>query len=323
MKKDSADGRLLIWKISTNMIADHPLLGFGTDGFSAHYMKYQALFLQNHNYDDWIMRADNIRQPFNVFLLVAVNFGLIGLSLFLVGTIIVLKRIFTLSCEEKWPLRCIILNILLWSLFFYPQSVHFLWFLILWIVLISFVNLNTKNRKILNISFVVVFAITLVYVPKQYYRLQWQLLANNYYKESHVNILRKYSHLNYYLYTDKDFLYNYGAILHRIKEYDLSINILNECTRHLNDYNVQMLLADNYQQMEYADSAIHHFQKAYNMIPNRFLPLFWQMQIYSDYNDVYRADSVARIIMAKQIKIESPTVELIKKRAGDLITQMP
>lgn len=34
-KKDSADGRLLIWKCTWEMIKDKPILGFGTGGFRA------------------------------------------------------------------------------------------------------------------------------------------------------------------------------------------------------------------------------------------------------------------------------------------------
>ena len=43
-KKDSADGRMLIWNVSMNMIADHPIWGHGLNGFEANYMNYQAAY---------------------------------------------------------------------------------------------------------------------------------------------------------------------------------------------------------------------------------------------------------------------------------------
>ena len=42
LKTDSADGRLFIWSICLNMIADSPLFGFGPNGFLTEYMEYQA-----------------------------------------------------------------------------------------------------------------------------------------------------------------------------------------------------------------------------------------------------------------------------------------
>lgn len=41
-KKDSADGRLLVWNCSLEMLADAPLTGHGPDAFQAEYMDYQA-----------------------------------------------------------------------------------------------------------------------------------------------------------------------------------------------------------------------------------------------------------------------------------------
>ena len=48
MKKDSADGRLLVWICSMNMIKDNLLLGWGIGGFEAHYMDYQASYFERN-----------------------------------------------------------------------------------------------------------------------------------------------------------------------------------------------------------------------------------------------------------------------------------
>lgn len=42
IRKDSADGRLLIWQCSWEMIKDAPITGYGVGGFKKHYMDYQA-----------------------------------------------------------------------------------------------------------------------------------------------------------------------------------------------------------------------------------------------------------------------------------------
>lgn len=46
------------------------------------------------------------------------------------------------------------------------------------------------------------------------------------------------------------FLYNYGVILNKSEHYNESNTILFECTKYFNDYEVQMLIADNYSKLE-------------------------------------------------------------------------
>lgn len=47
LKPESAKGRLLIWKVSYQMIQDKPLFGFGKGGFAANYLYYQAAYMKS------------------------------------------------------------------------------------------------------------------------------------------------------------------------------------------------------------------------------------------------------------------------------------
>jgi tetratricopeptide (TPR) repeat protein len=62
LKKNSADGHLLIWKCSLKMIKDKPVQGFGQDGFKTHYMNYQVKYFEEHPDSKQAMLADNYRQ---------------------------------------------------------------------------------------------------------------------------------------------------------------------------------------------------------------------------------------------------------------------
>ncbi|WP_321287534.1 O-antigen ligase family protein [uncultured Sunxiuqinia sp.] len=82
-KKDSANGRLLIWQVSWEMIKDKPLLGHGYRAFQAKYMDHQAIYFKNYPNSRLSILADNVKHPFNEFLKVTVEFGLGGLLLVL------------------------------------------------------------------------------------------------------------------------------------------------------------------------------------------------------------------------------------------------
>nr|WP_320153949.1 O-antigen ligase family protein [uncultured Draconibacterium sp.] len=80
-KKDSADGRLLIWKVGLEMIKDKPVWGHGTDKFAASYMNYQADYFRSHPDSPEAMVADNVSYAYNEFLKLTIEYGLAGLLL--------------------------------------------------------------------------------------------------------------------------------------------------------------------------------------------------------------------------------------------------
>lgn len=63
----SANGRLLIWRVTTKMIADKPILGHGMGGFGREYMHYQADYFKSNPESSSIQYADNIKYPYNEY----------------------------------------------------------------------------------------------------------------------------------------------------------------------------------------------------------------------------------------------------------------
>ena len=64
-KKDSADGRILIYKLSFKMFMDNPFLGAGFNCFEAHYNLYQADYFQKYNDARAAWLADDISVAYN------------------------------------------------------------------------------------------------------------------------------------------------------------------------------------------------------------------------------------------------------------------
>lgn len=81
-KKASADVRLLTWKSSLLMIKDAPFFGHGTGSFAAHYMPYQARYLDKHTGENCTLIADNNMIAFNELIHVTCEQGIVGLFLF-------------------------------------------------------------------------------------------------------------------------------------------------------------------------------------------------------------------------------------------------
>ena len=79
IKRGSADGRLLIWKITLSMIKEKPVTGFGFDQFKSHYMDYQAAYFKQNPESKEAMVAGDTNYTFNELLQHTVELGIVGL----------------------------------------------------------------------------------------------------------------------------------------------------------------------------------------------------------------------------------------------------
>ena len=125
LKPKSADGRLLIWKVSWQMIKDKPLTGFGKGGFAANYLYYQAKYLDcSSATTEERALAGNTHLAFNEPLRITVEYGIIGLFVYLSFIIWLLippkrKGAINIICKS------LLVGIFIWGIFAYPdQHLH-------------------------------------------------------------------------------------------------------------------------------------------------------------------------------------------------------
>ncbi len=77
-REGSANARLLVWRVSSDMICDKPVLGHGVAAFKKEYILYQAKYFEQHPSSDFAKVADNVAYPYNEFLHVFIEQGLVG-----------------------------------------------------------------------------------------------------------------------------------------------------------------------------------------------------------------------------------------------------
>ena len=77
LKAASANGRLLMWKISCLAIAESPVVGHGADGFVSSYGRAQEEYFANGEYSETEeLVAGSPEYAFNEYLQVAVEYGI-------------------------------------------------------------------------------------------------------------------------------------------------------------------------------------------------------------------------------------------------------
>jgi len=328
VKKDSSDGRLLIWQCSWEMIKDKPLIGHGPGGFKAGYMNYQATYFEEHPDSKYAMLADNIGHPFNEYVGLLVNYGLAGFLLFLL-LLFFLARAFKQN-KEKTVITYIacwcLMSIAVFAFFSYPLRYPFV--LVLGLLSCSVILFKSPTTSLrggttkqsrtplaMTMSVLMLFFAGIICF-KSYSRLRTDL---KWCKVAHLSLagqteqmLPEYQILHAKLCNNELFLYNYAAELNFANRYEESLSIAKECESLWADYDLQMLQANNYLQMKNYPEAERHYQKAAAMCPAKFVPLYKLFLLYETTGEKESMCKTAKIITDKPVKIMSPTVNQIK-----------
>lgn len=117
------------------------------------------------------------------------------------------------------------------------------------------------------------------------------------------------------------FLYNYTVELYLNKDYINCLKIAQECQLYWSDYDLELIQAEAYTDMNIHNKAIMHLQKARYMCPARFVPLYELMKLYEKNGEKEKAFKTAKEIIEKPIKIPSYRINRIKEEARKVLLE--
>ena len=328
LKKDSANGRFLIWKCSWNLFLDKPIFGHGIGGFEAHYMDYQATYFRENPDSKYTILADTVQHPFNEYIRIGVDYGIVGV-LILLGCIFFVAFCYKNKKEEnafnQAALLCLI-SIGTFSFFSYPFLYPFVWlmcFASIFIIILTYAEIFSFRFSILArkaICFLFlgfsVFALMRLHTNRKAQK-EWRRLSTRFVGKDSESLFQQYEDVYYVMKNDRYFLYNYAAVLYDGKAYQRSLMVANECRRAWADYDLELLIAENYVKQHKYEEAEKHFRLASEMCPNRFAPLYKMVLLYKDMQEEEKALNLARIIVEKPVKVPSQQIQWIKKQMGE------
>jgi O-antigen ligase len=324
IKRDSADGRLLIWKCTWKMIKDKPVTGHGYGAFQAKYMTYQADYFEAHPDGKYSLLADNVLHPFNEYLLVWAEHGIAGLGGVLLLLFLLLRRYLRERTRDRFVAMLGLLSLAVCSCFSYPFKYPFAW-------IIAFMNMAiicrgeaTDTRFAVHVARRTGMALTaacLLFtgIPLMKAEIRWNKIAYESLAGKTAEVLPEYDRLYRYLGTNGLFLYNHAAELHQIQKHEESLSVFERCAEYYDDADVRMLVADSYRELKKYAEAERHLKLASAMCPVRFMPPYQLVELYRETGRTEEAVTLARQILNKEIKIPSSTVNAIRNKMKMLI----
>jgi O-antigen polymerase len=354
-KKGSADGRTLVWKITLEMVRDHPITGVGFDQFKAHYMDYQAGYFEKDPEREEAMVAGDSNYAFNELLQQTAENGIIGLVLILA----VLIGIFTSSAHRPdkheasdqlpdirrtgYELSVIakagIVSILVFSLFSYPaQILPIKICLVFYLAVVAGLALQktisipglSDKRAGRPIAFILRIMLTLILLvgitagykfSKRYDQAyqDWQNAFQVYRMGAYEACLEDYEKAYPVLRDDGDFLTNYGKALSMTGKHSKAIEVLQQAAGRYPNTIVYTALGDSYKKLGETDKAEQAYLHAWYMNPSRFYPKYLLVKLYDESGQKEKAVMTAKELLGKQVKIESTAIKEIKAEMEKII----
>ncbi len=342
-KKDSADGRILIWKTTLEMISNKPIFGHGINTFQSNYMLYQESYFKENKDNPYQYLASDNNYAFNEFLRIGSEQGLIGVLMVSILGYFIKKKGDQINRDylDLISLSGLIL-ILVFGLFSYPNEI-----LPIKIIFIFFIAILSKSSKVffeiprisfqeVNNQFIrnvkrTVFLI-LVFIAVLF---SWKITNNTFkiYKDWNFALLemKKGSYNEYIVFSEKKyqklksngyFLGFYGKSLLNEQKYNKAINIFEQAILLIPSSKIYIDIGKCYKNIGNYNEAEVYWIKAANMVPAQFYPEYLIAKMYFENGQKGEAKKIASdLISNKKIKVYSIEVHQIIEELRKIVDE--
>ncbi len=300
-KKNSADGRIFIWKLSAQMIASKPLNGYGYGTFERNYNLYQADYFESGKGSDVEkVNANHVFMAYNEYIEQCVDGGIICLAfyLFLMG-----YSIWCAVKQKDWEAVSVT------AVFAFMGCSNFIVQAIpVWLVFLIYIASISVREKALSVkrSLSRFFAICMIFICIGLFLNQSKLLKTQFNLKQALALSKVNKHkqalqlLEQYAgdaETSEAFLRNYGKALMFNGKIPKAMAVLEKASCYTSSTNVYYSLANCYIQSKQYEKAETALNIVANMIPLNLKSRYQLMQLYSNSNQHQKAIEKAKEII--------------------------
>ncbi len=337
LKPDSANGRLLIWKITAGMISDHPLWGIGFDRYAVEYGNHQAAYFASGNgnkQEEYL--ADNVHHAHNEFFQFFAESGPLSLVLFTMVLYSSLRSVRGnvartangqeglregLSNSSRAGVLCFAtLALFSFPLHILPTAVSFFTLLGICSSAISdgyrkTTSSSTVAGRWAGILIAIVAAVLLSSAKSQY--SQYSDWGDAFRKAQMIDLIgakRIFERLHDGFHDNGKFLFTYGGVLSMMAEDSQAVQLLESSKLRYNDPNLWITLGDSYRRMRQFTKSEQHFSHASHMIPNRLYPKYLLANLYLDVGKLSEANAMADSILSVRLKSKTSAADKIRRQ---------
>ena len=331
MKKDSADGRLFMWKIAAHTVSENSWAGCGWNSVPAAYGQAQEDYFATGDYtatEELVAGAPEY--VFNEYLQVAIAWGvpvlcfgllIMGGSMYighkqgiygLCGALLSLMVFAFSSYPLQFPAFVSALVILVLACGIWVLPLEKGWFRLLFTILLlvgsygCFYNYQQKSKAVSACK-------------------QWTKSRMFYQSGAYRQAVECYAEIQKEMVGNARFMFEYGHALHKLHEPELSNRVLKEALKVSGDPMILNVIGKNEQEMKHYASAEQWFMRAVHRLPGRIYPYYLLANLYAE-PEFYRRDKLERMVrtvLGKEPKVQSTAIKQMRQKAQELLKKVP
>ncbi len=286
-KKDSADGRLLMWKVSVQAVMEHPWQGVGWEHVAGAYGDAQERYFASGlatEQEEYVAGAPEY--VFNEYLQVAMAWGVPALC----GICVLVLVAFCLGHGSRQYGVCgALLSLAVFAFASYPFQ--FLMFRLAFIALLVACAMGCRKPGVQVLALVLGIG------------------AGVYLAENHSA-------------PNAHRMFEQAHALHQTGQWDASTQLLKETMSVSSDAMVLNIIGKNCQAQGRYEEAECWFVRSTRRLPNRIYPYYLLAKLYAEHSDVFPTDKLewaARIVLEKEAKVESTAIRQMREEVKGLL----
>jgi len=321
LKPDSALGRLFLWKITCQAIANHP---WGCDkGFAFAYGEAQEAYFAKGDYAEWEERvAGSPEYAFNEYLELTLTQG---------PAICIMLIVITFACLwagtqfRRYGVCGAIVTLLVFSFSSYPM--HLPAFIVAYVCLLLACGIGDIIAKPVILS-----ACLIIWTGGFHNKWQrekdacrdWVNARILYHAGAYTAANAAYDKLYPQLREKGTFLFEYGHSLHKAGFYNESNKYLDKALVYCADPMILNVIGKNYQALRCCNWAEELLLASVHRLPGRIYPYYLLAKLYAEPEFLNREkfEEMKRIVLMKAPKIHSTAIEEMRREVEEIAKEL-
>ena len=330
MKRDSADGRLLIWKITSQAIASSPWGEENGRTFSAIYGDAQERYFTNCEYSEseaWVAGTPDF--AFNEFLQIAVEHGIWVPVLFVTVLLVLLK--IAGSRKQLAGIDGCLVSLMVFACFSYPlhiPAIVSVWLLTLMVLCgEGLVMIKRKRNAVAVLLPVVVAGLTAsmdmygIYSERTRAVREWMPVRVLYHSGAFNAAAEEYGKLYDKMSWNKDFCFEYGRALYKARSYGKAEEVLLKAMEVSGDPMILNMLGRNAQESGEYGKAEKYLLRSTRRLPERVYPHYLLVKLYAEpeYFDRIKLIREAECVLNAEPKVNSTAIREMRQEVKKIL----
>ena len=335
LKKESADGRLLLWKITTQAIIKQPWTGTGLGGFPAAYAETQAEYFSSGKASETEMLVAGCPEyGFNEFLQIGLEQGVFGLMVFV---LLLSYSLFRGVKNRQIGAAGGILALMVFGLASYPLQLPEFWMVLVVLMGVADTTVPTntpptpsrEGKRLLSVAVIGGMAVCcgwLFWQQKGYYQgyKKWNTMKMLYNSKAYEAAADGYEKLEPLMGHKPELLFETAQCLSKTERFTEANRLLERAMKLSGDPMIHYMAAKN-------EQALGNYQKAENLLlhaieilPERIYPYYLLTKLYSEPT-FFQEDkfiNAADAVLKKEPKVESTAIREMRTEVKNMLNNI-